>query len=106
MMIGNFEKISDFLADSINRPATAVELEEIKNILNIRFTDSYRAFQLEFGDFCHKDIEIFTVSCPDTCCDNILEVRSQKSEVRSQKSEVRSQKAYYPIWGRCFLSNL
>ncbi len=75
-----YKIIVDFLSDSSRTPATVDELENIERKLGVRLPESYRRFQLEFGDFCHEKIEVATVSSSDTCSDNIIDIRKQIAE--------------------------
>lgn len=75
-----YKSIVDFLSGVPRTPATEDELEYVERQLGIRLPESYRRFQLEFGDFCHQKIEVITVSSSVTCSDNILDVRKQIAE--------------------------
>ena len=79
----NYKRIANFLESATKTPATLDELENIECELKTRFPESYRKFQLEFGDFCHEKIEVFTVSSSDTCSDNIVDVRKHISQYGS-----------------------
>jgi len=42
-------------------PATPEEVSAAERALDCRFPDSYRWFQLEFGDFAHGPLDIYSV---------------------------------------------
>lgn len=70
-----YKEIVQFLSDSTRQPATQEELARVEKELGVRFPESYRAFQLEYGDFCHEHILVYTVGRSTTCCDSVVEVR-------------------------------
>jgi len=45
----------------VPRPATEAEIEEAEQALGAPLPDSFRWFQLEFGDFQHGPLDIYTV---------------------------------------------
>jgi hypothetical protein len=47
--------------EDIPEPATAEEVSAAERALGYRFPDSYRWFQLEFGDFAHGPLDIYSV---------------------------------------------
>jgi hypothetical protein len=59
-------------ADVIRRPATHAELTAAEEALGCQLPDSYRWFQLEFGDAVHSPVDIYSVLTPEPSGLNIV----------------------------------
>jgi SUKH superfamily protein len=59
-------------ADVVALPATAEELAAAEQALRCRFPDSYRWFQLEFGDVKNGPLDIYSVRTPEPSERNIV----------------------------------
>jgi hypothetical protein len=53
-------------ADLVFRPATPDELAAAEQALGSQLPDSYRWFQLEFGDVAHGPVDIYSVRTPES----------------------------------------
>lgn len=59
-------------ADVVTRPATAEELAAAEQALGCQLPDSYRWFQLEFGDVMRGPVDIYSVRTPEPSEMNIV----------------------------------
>ncbi|HEY6363903.1 MAG TPA: SMI1/KNR4 family protein [Candidatus Binatia bacterium] len=57
---------------AVPEPATAEEVSAAERALGCRFPDSYRWFQLEFGDFPHAPLDIYGVRMAEPAAMNIV----------------------------------
>ena len=58
--------------EAVAEPATAEEVSAAERALGCRFPDSYRWFQLEFGDFANGPLDIYGVRPPEPPAMNIV----------------------------------
>jgi hypothetical protein len=61
----------------VARPATAAEIAEAEQSLGAVFPDSFRWFQLEFGDFQRGPIDIYSVRTPVPPAINIVGINRE-----------------------------
>jgi SUKH superfamily protein len=59
-------------ADVVPRPTTHTELTAAEEALGCQFPDSYRWFQLEFGNVAHGPVDIYSVLTPEPSGVNIV----------------------------------
>jgi hypothetical protein len=65
-------------ADVVPRPATHAELTAAEEALGCQLPDSYRWFQLEFGDAAHSPIDIYSVQTPEPSGVNIVGINREE----------------------------
>jgi hypothetical protein len=61
-------------ADVVSRPATHEEFAAAEEALGCRLPDSYRWFQLEFGDAANSPVDIYSVRTPEPSGVNIVAI--------------------------------
>lgn len=61
----------------VARPATAAEIAEAERSLGASLPDSFRWFQLEFGDFQHGPVDIYSVRTPEPPAINIVGINHE-----------------------------
>ena len=67
-------------ADVVPDPATADEVAAAERALECRLPDSYRWFQLEFGDFEQGHPDVFTVRPAERSMGNIVAINEEARE--------------------------